>query len=168
MSENPQVMIKTSMGDITVELFPELTPETVENFLTAVSEGFYADTIFHRVIKGFMIQGGGLDDSMQDKKWNNKPVQNEAKEAMPNERGTIAMARTNDPHSATTQFFINTADNGSLNYRNPYSFGYCVFGMVTDGMDVVDAIENVATTSRFGHDDVPKDVVTITEITKLS
>lgn len=168
MAENPTVMIKTDMGDITVELFPELTPETVENFLTAVSEDFYAGTIFHRVIPGFMIQGGGLDSSMQEKKWDHKPVQNEAKAAMPNERGTIAMARTNDPHSATTQFFINTADNGSLNYKNPYSFGYCVFGMVTAGMDVVDAIKAVDTTSRFGHDDVPKDAIVITEVIKLN
>jgi peptidyl-prolyl cis-trans isomerase B (cyclophilin B) len=168
MSENPQVVIKISMGDITVELFPELTPEKVENFLNAVSEEFYSGTIFHRVIKGFMIQGGGLDDSMRDKKWNHKPVQNEAKDAMPNERGTIAMARTNDPHSATMQFFINTADNGSLNYRTPYSFDYCVFGMVTDGMDVFDAIEGLPTASRLGHDDVPKEAVTITEVVRLA
>ena len=168
MEDTTKVIIETDKGDSTLELYAELVPETVANFLNAVDQGFYAGTIFHRVIKGFMIQGGGMDDSMREKDWEHDPIQNEAQNAMPNERGTIAMARTNDPHSATTQFFINTADNGSLNYRNPYNFGYCVFGMVTDGMDVVDAIEDVATTSRFGHDDVPKDVVTITEVMKLS
>ena len=161
MADAPKVIIETDKGDITLELYPELVPETVANFLTAVDSGFYTGTIFHRVIKGFMIQGGGLDDSMRDKDWSHDPIQNEAPDAMPNERGTIAMARTNHPHSATTQFFINTADNASLNYKSTYSYGYCTFGMVTDGLDVVDAIEDVETTSRLGHDDVPRDPIVI-------
>ena len=163
MADSPTVIMETDKGDITLELYPELAPDTVANFLTAVDEGFYADTIFHRVIKGFMIQGGGLEDSMREKEWKHSPVKNEAADAMPNERGTIAMARTNDPHSATTQFFINTENNKSLNHRSAtsYGFGYCAFGMVTDGMDVVDAIEGVETTSRLGHDDVPREPVRI-------
>lgn len=163
MSDTPTVIIETDKGDITLELYPELVPDTVANFLKAVDEGFYTGTIFHRVIKGFMIQGGGLDSDMRDKVWERGPVKNEAAACMPNERGTIAMARTSDPHSATTQFFINTADNGSLNYRSAtsYGFGYCTFGMVTDGMDVVDAIEDAETTSRLGHDDVPREIIAI-------
>ncbi|SBW04971.1 peptidyl-prolyl cis-trans isomerase B (rotamase B) [uncultured delta proteobacterium] len=163
MADSTNVIIETDKGDITLELYPELVPDTVANFLTAVDEGFYAGTIFHRVIQGFMIQGGGLDGDMREKPWEHTPVKNEAASCMPNERGTIAMARTSEPHSATTQFFINTSNNGSLNYKSAtsYGFGYCTFGMVTDGMDVVDAIEGVDTTSRFGHDDVPKDVIRI-------
>lgn len=163
------VVIETDKGDITVELYPELVPDTVANFLAAVDEGFYTGTIFHRVIPEFMIQGGGLDGDMRDKPWNGKPVKNEAANAMPNERGTIAMARTGDPHSATTQFFINTKDNASLNYKSAtsYGFGYCTFGMVTDGMDVVDAIEGVDTTSRLGHDDVPKEPIRIKAIRRV-
>ena len=161
MADSPMIIIETDKGDITVELFPELVPGTVANFLSAVDQGFYTGTIFHRVIKGFMIQGGGLDDSMREKDWSGAPVQNEAREAMPNERGTIAMARTDNPHSATTQFFINTADNETLNYISQYKFGYCTFGMVTDGMDVVDAIEEAETTSRLGYDDVPRAPIAI-------
>lgn len=166
MSDTPTVIIETDKGDITLELYPELVPDTVANFLKAVGDGFYAGSIFHRVIKGFMIQGGGMDADMRDKVWEHEPVKNEAATCMPNERGTIAMARTNDPHSATTQFFINTANNGSLNYKSAtsYGFGYCTFGMVTDGMDVVDAIEDAETTSRLGHDDVPREVITIKAI----
>ena len=166
MEDTTKIIIETDKGDITVELYPELVPGTVANFLTAVDEGFYEGTIFHRVIKGFMIQGGGLDDSMREKEWEHDPIQNEAAECMPNERGTIAMARTNQPHSATTQFFINTENNASLNYKSAtsYGFGYCTFGMVADGMDVVDAIEGVETTSRLGHDDVPRDPVRIKSV----
>lgn len=163
MADATMVIIETDKGDITLELYPELAPETVANFLKAVDEGFYAGSIFHRVIKGFMIQGGGLDESMRDKEWPHGPVKNEAADAMPNERGTVAMARTKDPHSATTQFFINTDNNASLNFKSAtsYGFGYCTFGMVTDGMDVVDAIEGVETVSRLGYDDVPKEAVRI-------
>ncbi len=126
-------MIETDKGDITLELYPELVPDTVANFLAAVDEGFYADTIFHRVIPGFMIQGGGLDHDMREKPWNHNPVRNEAADAMPNERGTIAMARTNDPHSATTQFFINTNNNTPLNYKSATSYGY---GSVIYGLPI--------------------------------
>ena len=161
MADAPKVIIETDKGDITLELYPELVPGTVANFLKAVDQGFYNGTIFHRVIKGFMIQGGGLDDSMREKDWDDEAIQNEAPDAMPNERGTIAMARTNHPHSATTQFFINTADNASLNYRSVYNFGYCTFGAVTEGMDVVEAIEGAETTSRLGHDDVPREAIVI-------
>lgn len=163
MADATMVIIETDKGDITLELYPELVPDTVANFLKAADEGFYAGSIFHRVIKGFMIQGGGLDETMREKDWPCDPVKNEAANALPNERGTIAMARTSEPHSATTQFFINTGNNASLNYKSAtsYGFGYCVFGTVTDGMDVVDAIEGVETTSRLGYDDVPKDLVRI-------
>lgn len=163
MENTCNVIIETDKGEITLELYPELVPATVANFLKAVDEGFYEGTIFHRVIKGFMIQGGGLDDTMREKEWKNGPIQNEAAACMPNERGTIAMARTNHPHSATTQFFINTENNASLNYKSAtsYGFGYCTFGMVTGGMDVVDAIESVETASRLGHDDVPREPIHI-------
>ena len=163
MADSPKVIFETDKGDITLELYPELVPDTVANFLAAVDAGFYAGTIFHRVIEGFMIQGGGLDGDMREKDWDQKPVQNEAANALPNERGTVAMARTGDPHSATTQFFINTVDNASLNYKSATSwgFGYCVFGAVTDGMDVVEAIEGVDTTSRLGHENVPREPIAI-------
>ena len=166
MADDSKVIIETNKGDITLELYPELVPETVANFLAAVDDGFYDGSIFHRVIKGFMIQGGGLDETMREKEWEGEPVRNEAADAMPNERGTVAMARTNEPHSATTQFFINTTDNNRLNYKSAtsYGFGYCVFGMVADGMDVVDAIEDVETASRLGHDDVPRVPVLIRAI----
>ncbi|HEM6937054.1 TPA: peptidylprolyl isomerase, partial [Legionella pneumophila] len=132
------VLISTSMGDIHIKLDTENTPLTAENFLNYVRKGFYNDTIFHRVIDGFMIQGGGLKTNMEQK-ITASPIQNEAKGAKPNKRGTIAMARTMDPHSATAQFFINVADNGFLNYSgdHPQGYGYCVFGEVVEGMDVV-------------------------------
>ena len=166
MADSLKIVIETDKGDITLELYPELVPDTVANFLAAVDEGFYSGTIFHRVIDGFMIQGGGLDTDMREKPWANEPVQNEAANCLPNERGTIAMARTSDPHSATTQFFINTANNASLNYKSATSwgFGYCTFGMVTEGLDVVDAIESVDTTSRLGHENVPREPIAIKNI----
>jgi peptidyl-prolyl cis-trans isomerase B (cyclophilin B) len=159
------VVISTSKGDIHLQLDTENTPATAENFLNYIRNGFYDDTIFHRVIDGFMIQGGGLTADMEQKS-TNEPVKNEAKNAKPNKRGTIAMARTMDPHSATAQFFINVADNGFLNYSgdHPQGFGYCVFGEVTDGMDVVDAIAKVKTAQRMGHGDVPVEEVSILEI----
>ena len=150
------------MGDIRVELNTEKAPVTAENFLKYVRDGFYDGTIFHRVIKGFMIQGGGFNDQMIQKMAQD-PIRNEADNGLPNERGTIAMARTQEPHSASSQFFINHKDNAFLNYSAPniQGWGYCVFGKVTDGMDVVDAIAGVSTTNRGGHGDVPEEPVVI-------
>lgn len=159
------IVISTSKGEIHLQLDTENTPKTAENFLNYVRSGFYDDTIFHRVIDGFMIQGGGLKADMEQKT-TNEPVINEAKTAKANTRGTIAMARTMDPHSATAQFFINVADNGFLNYSGDHAqgFGYCVFGEVVDGMDVVDAIAKVKTGQRMGHGDVPVEEVSILSI----
>ncbi|AMQ29120.1 TPA: peptidylprolyl isomerase [Legionella pneumophila] len=163
------VLISTSMGDIHIKLDTENTPLTAENFLNYVRKGFYNDTIFHRVIDGFMIQGGGLKTNMEQKT-TASPIQNEAKGAKPNKRGTIAMARTMDPHSATAQFFINVADNGFLNYSgdHPQGYGYCVFGEVVEGMDVVDAIAKVKTGQRNGHADVPVEEISIIEVRELA
>lgn len=162
------LVINTSKGSIHLELDSENTPKTTENFLNYVRSGFYNDTIFHRVINGFMIQGGGLTADMEQKS-TQAPVQNEAKNAKPNKRGTIAMARTMDPHSATAQFFINLADNAFLNYTgdHPQGFGYCVFGEVVEGMDVVDAIAKVKTGQKMGHGDVPDEEVSIIEIKEV-
>ena len=150
-----------------MQLHEETAPKTVENFLQYVRDGFYNDTIFHRVIDKFMIQGGGLTADMENKK-TSAPVTNEAKSAKPNKRGTIAMARTMDPHSATAQFFINVADNAFLNFTSeqPQGFGYCVFGEVVEGMDVVDAIAKVKTGQRMGHGDVPVEDIVIHSITE--
>jgi len=160
---NPNVLIETTSGDILIELFPDKAPITVENFLTYVKEGFYEDTIFHRVIKDFMIQGGGLTMKMEQKK-THAPIQIEANNGLENDRGTVAMARTMDPNSATAQFFINTVDNPFLNYSSPtpQGWGYTVFGKVVEGMDVVDKIAKVKTGSRGMYDDVPTDTVLIT------
>ena len=162
------VVISTSKGEIHVKLDTENTPVTAENFLNYMRSGFYNDTIFHRVIDGFMIQGGGLNADMENKP-TKEPIKNEAKSGKPNKRGTLAMARTMDPHSATAQFFINVADNGFLNYSgdNVQGFGYCVFGEVVDGMDVVDAIAKVKTGQRMGHGDVPVEEVSIIEIKEV-
>jgi cyclophilin family peptidyl-prolyl cis-trans isomerase len=164
--EKPQggstvVILETSQGNIEIELDAKSAPVTVENFLAYVDAGHYDGTIFHRVIPGFMIQGGGFDAAMSQKP-TRAPIKNEADNGLGNARGTIAMARTNDPNSATAQFFINTVDNANLN-RNPSSAGYAVFGKVTAGMDVVDKIEKVPTTSKGGHRDVPSEAVTITK-----
>ena len=161
------ILINTSKGDIRLQLHEETAPKTVENFLQYVRDGFYNDTIFHRVIDKFMIQGGGLTADMENKK-TSAPVTNEAKSAKPNKRGTIAMARTMDPHSATAQFFINVADNAFLNFTSeqPQGFGYCVFGEVVEGMDVVDAIAKVKTGQRMGHGDVPVEDIVIHSITE--
>lgn len=160
------VIISTSKGDIHLQLDTENTPQTAANFLEYIRQGFYNDTIFHRVIDGFMIQGGGLTAQMQTKS-TQKPIQNEAKNAKPNKRGTIAMARMMDPHSATAQFFINLVDNDFLNYSGEHSqgYGYCVFGEVTQGMDVVDAIAKVKTGQRQGHSDVPVEDIFIQQVT---
>ena len=160
--EKPKVMLKTSMGEIVLELYPESAPKTVENFLDYVRKGFYDGTIFHRVIKGFMVQGGGFDQNMRNKS-TGKPIPNEADSGLKNQRGTLAMARTMEPHSATAQFFINTADNDFLDHKEKTAqgWGYCVFGKVDSGMEVVEQIENQPTTSKAGHRDVPVDAVVI-------
>ena len=159
------IAIKTSKGDIHIKLHQDNAPKTCENFLGYVKDGFYDNTIFHRVIDGFMIQGGGLTADMTTKQ-TKEPVENEAKEAKPNKRGTVAMARTMEPNSATAQFFINLVDNTFLNYSGdtPQGFGYCVFGEVTEGMDVVDNIAKVRTGNSMGHADVPQEEITITSI----
>jgi peptidyl-prolyl cis-trans isomerase B (cyclophilin B) len=156
------ILLKTSKGDIKIQLDEKNTPVTAQNFLNYVKDKFYDDTIFHRVISGFMIQGGGFNQKMQQK-GTQKPIQNEAKSGMKNKRGTIAMARTNDPHSATAQFFINLVDNDFLNFsgENLQGWGYCVFGEVVEGMDVVDAIAKVKTGAMNGHRDVPVENVVI-------
>jgi peptidyl-prolyl cis-trans isomerase A (cyclophilin A) len=166
LADSPSVLIKTSAGEITLQLDQEKAPKTVENFLAYVDSGFYNGTIFHRVIKGFMIQGGGLDADMQ-KKATRAPVENEARNGLKNRRGTIAMARTSNPHSATAQFFINHGNNDNLDYPSFDGWGYAVFGKVTAGMDVVDAIASVATTRRAGRSDVPAEVVLIESVTRL-
>jgi peptidyl-prolyl cis-trans isomerase B (cyclophilin B) len=156
-----QVKMQTNLGIIVITLNSEKAPETVKNFLNYVNTGFYNGTIFHRVIKGFMIQGGGMEKGMREKK-TNPPIKNEANNGLANKTGTIAMARTPDPHSASSQFFINVADNNFLNYQAATSqgWGYCVFGEVTEGMEIVEQIQRVATTTHGRHQDVPqKDVV---------
>lgn len=163
-----QVQFDTSAGSFTVQLDAKAAPETVANFLIYVRSGFYNGTIFHRVIKGFMIQGGGLTQDMQ-KKPTKEPVSNEADNGLKNSVGTIAMARTSNPHSATSQFFINVADNDALNHRSKTNrgWGYCVFGKVIKGMEVVNKIENVETTIRNGHRDVPANPIMINKVTLL-
>lgn len=155
------IVLHTDQGDITIALDHEGTPKTAENFVNYVKNGHYNGTIFHRVIKNFMIQGGGFEAGMKQKS-TQAPIKNEGKTGQQNKRGTIAMARTSDPHSASAQFFINVVDNDFLNFtgESERGWGYCVFGKVTDGMDVVDQIKNVATTSKSGHQDVPvQDVI---------
>jgi peptidyl-prolyl cis-trans isomerase B (cyclophilin B) len=162
--KNPMVVLSTSMGDIKVELYPDKAPKTVENFLAYVKAGQYDGLVFHRVIPNFMIQGGGLDKDMNEKKTDRAPIQNEANNGLKNTVGTIAMARTSDPHSASAQFFINVKDNGFLDHREQTTqgWGYAVFGKVVEGMDVVRKIENVPTTTQAPHQNVPKDAVVIT------
>jgi peptidyl-prolyl cis-trans isomerase B (cyclophilin B) len=162
-SPNPRVVFETSQGEITIELNPEKAPKTVENFLSYVDSGHYDGTVFHRVIRNFMIQGGGMDSAMRERDTGD-PIQNEADNGLRNERGTIAMARTSDPHSATAQFFINAVEtNGFLDHtsKSGSGWGYCVFGRVTDGLEVVDKIRNVATGRRGMHQDVPLEPVVI-------
>jgi len=160
---NPQVELQTNQGTIVIELYPDKAPATVENFLRYVNAGYYNGTIFHRVIPGFMIQGGGYNKAY-DKKQTDKPVRNEADNGLKNEIGTVAMARTNDPHSATSQFFINVANNGFLDYRSPTTrgYGYTVFGKVIKGMGVVNGVANTPTSAAGPfRKDVPVDMVTI-------
>lgn len=155
---------KTTAGDFTVELFSKEAPESSANFLKYVDDGHYDGTLFHRVIPNFMIQGGGFAAGMEQKS-TRPPIRNEATNGLENLRGTLAMARTNDIHSATAQFFINLVDNDFLNHQ-PGNYGYAVFGRVTSGMDVVDAIASVPTTRRRGHGDVPVDEVILHSVTR--
>ncbi|MBI4741921.1 MAG: peptidyl-prolyl cis-trans isomerase [Betaproteobacteria bacterium] len=159
----PGVELQTSMGKIVIELDSEKAPKTVQNFLQYAKDGFYNGTIFHRVIDGFMIQGGGFTKDMEQKP-TGKPVENEAKNGLKNERGSIAMARTQDPHSATAQFFINHKDNAMLDYPSRDGWGYAVFGKVTQGMDVVDKIAKVPAGNRSMHQNVPLEPVIIQSV----
>ncbi|MCK9781179.1 MULTISPECIES: peptidylprolyl isomerase B [Enterobacterales] len=160
------VTFHTNYGDIVINTFADKAPATVENFLDYCKEGFYDNTIFHRVINGFMIQGGGFEPGMNQKA-TKAPVRNEANNGLANNRGTLAMARTNDPHSATAQFFINVADNDFLNFRaeNTNGWGYCVFAEVVEGMDVVDKIKAVSTGRSGFHQDVPREDIVIKSVT---
>ena len=160
-----QVRLITSMGTITLELDEGKAPETVRNFISYVESGHYNGTIFHRVVEDFVIQGGGLDENMREKP-TGQPIQNEANNRLSNLFGTIAMARTPDPHSARAQFFINTTDNAFLDFSKETEdgWGYCVFGKVVDGLDIVEKIEEVDTTSREGFQDVPEEVILIEKV----
>src|SRR5919107_799043 len=164
-----QVELQTTKGNIRIELDEQKAPESARNFLEHVRTGHYDGTVFHRVIKGFMVQGGGFEPGMRQKP-TGKPIRNEASNGLRNDRYTLAMARTSAPHSATAQFFINAADNEFLNFKSetPQGWGYAVFGRVVSGQDVVDAIERVRTGNRGGHADVPLDDVTITRATVVS
>ncbi len=166
--DNPIVEMDTTQGKIVLELYADKAPKTVKNFLAYVDDGFYDGTIFHRVIPNFMIQGGGFSADMQQKK-TRSPIDNEANNGLRNERGTIAMARTSDPHSATAQFFINTKNNDFLNHKgkSPQGWGYAVFGRVAEGMVVVDAISGVKTGTRGPFRDVPTDPVVIRKAIRL-
>jgi peptidyl-prolyl cis-trans isomerase B (cyclophilin B) len=161
---SPRVVLETSLGDITLELDRAKAPVTTENFLAYVASGHYDGTIFHRVIPDFMIQGGGFSDEMRQKP-TVAPIVNEADNGLKNRRGTIAMARTGEPHSATAQFFINLKDNSFLDHtaKNERGWGYTVFGKVVEGMDVVDKIATVKTGTRGGHENVPADAIVIAE-----
>ncbi len=164
---NPSVTIRTNLGDIQVELLENKAPNTVKNFLQYVDDKHYNGTVFHRVIDGFMIQGGGMTADMKEKT-TRAPIQNEASNGLSNKRGTLAMARTSDIHSATSQFFINVVDNDFLDFRSatPSGYGYCVFAQVTDGLEVVDAIKGVETSTKKGHQDVPIKAVEIIEVVR--
>ncbi len=166
--KNPRVLLDTSEGKIVLELYQDRAPETVKNFLDYVDAGFYDSTVFHRVIPDFMIQGGGFTFDMKEKT-TRTPVKNEADSGLKNTRGTVAMARTSDPHSATAQFFINTADNNFLDHKNKseQGWGYAVFGKVVEGIEAVNAVSAVKTTTRGPHQDVPTDPVVIKRASKI-
>jgi peptidyl-prolyl cis-trans isomerase B (cyclophilin B) len=165
---NPIVLFETTMGDIKIELDMQNAPNTSENFLAYVDDGYFVDTTFHRVIPNFMVQGGGITADMQDKPSERAPIENEANNGLKNDRGTLAMARTGDPHSATSQFFINHADNAFLNFtsESTQGWGYAVFGKVVEGMDVVDAMAQVTTGNKGGHQNVPLETITITGVSR--
>ena len=162
MTTESRVKLQTNHGDIVIELNAEKAPKSTANFMNYVRDGFYDGTVFHRIINNFMIQGGGFEAGMKQKKTND-PVENEANNGLKNDRYTVAMARTNDPHSASAQFFINVADNDFLNHKapNPQGWGYAVFGKVVAGTDVVDRIKGVKTGRKGFHDDVPQQDVVI-------
>ncbi len=164
-----KVLLKTSKGDVTLELDTENAPATVENFLQYVRDGHYDNTVFHRVIDGFMVQGGGMEPGMKQKP-TRKPVANEATNGLKNRKYSVAMARTSEPHSATAQFFINVADNDFLDYKAPSAsgWGYCVFGKVVAGQDVVDAIKDVPTGNSGMHQNVPKEDVLIVKAEEVA
>jgi cyclophilin family peptidyl-prolyl cis-trans isomerase len=167
---NPKIEIKTNLGTIQLELYPDKAPKTVENFLNYVKDGYYTDTIFHRVIAGFMIQGGGFDQNLTQKP-TRQPIENEAANGLRNETGMIAMARTSDPHSASSQFFINVANNNFLNYTAPtiQGYGYTVFGRVTNGMNVVNKIAQTPTSAKgLFASDVPRSMVVIESVKLIS
>jgi cyclophilin family peptidyl-prolyl cis-trans isomerase len=166
VAASPRVLLETTKGKIVLELNAEKAPKTVKNFLDYVKAGHYNGTVFHRVIPGFMIQGGGMTPDLTERP-TRPPIPNEADNGLLNQRGTIAMARTADPNSATSQFFINVANNGSLNFRGktPAGWGYAVFGNVVEGMDVVDAIVNVPTTTKGPYENVPKEPLLIQKAT---
>ena len=166
--DNPKVQLNTNMGNIVLELNQEKAPKSVENFLQYVSDKFYDGTVFHRVIDGFMIQGGGFTQNLQ-KKTPRSPIKNEADNGLKNDDGTIAMARTNDPHSATAQFFINVKDNSFLNHKNEYpaGYGYAVFGRVVEGMSIVNKIKGVRTKNVGGMGNVPETPIEIKSVRKL-
>ncbi len=163
------VLMQTTVGDLTIEFYPDEAPRTVQNFLQYVEDGFYDGTIFHRVVRGFVIQGGGFTADMQEKE-TRAPIENEARNGLMNLRGTLSMARTMDPHSATSQFFINTKDNAMLDHTSPdpRGWGYAVFGKVISGMDAVDQIEASPVVSRAGHNDVPDTPIVIESATVVS
>ncbi len=166
---NPVVLLKTSMGDIKIELYPEKAPETVANFLQYVKEGHFKNTIFHRVIPDFMIQGGGFTKDMKQKP-TRAAIKNEADNGLKNLKGTIAMARTSDMNSATAQFFINTVDNSFLDFKDKTSrgYGYCVFGKVIDGIKVVEKMEEVSTSTQGAHQNVPEEPIEILDATLVT
>jgi peptidyl-prolyl cis-trans isomerase B (cyclophilin B) len=165
--DNPKVLMKTTKGDITIELYPDKAPLSVANFLSYVNEKFYDGTVFHRVIKNFMIQGGGMTEDFQEKPAKD-PIQNEAKNGLKNKRGTLAMARMAEPHTASSQFYINHVDNPGLDYGQAADgWGYCVFGSVIEGMDVVEAIATSPTMIKYGMRDVPRETIKILSITLL-
>ena len=167
-ADNPIVLLETTMGQIKIELDMQNAPNTSENFLAYVDDGYFVGTTFHRIIPNFMAQGGGITEDMADKPSKHAPIQNEANNGLKNDRGTLAMARTGDPHSATSQFFINLIDNAFLNFtaESMQGWGYAVFGKVVEGMDVVDAMAGVATGNKGGHQNVPLEPITITAVSR--
>jgi peptidyl-prolyl cis-trans isomerase B (cyclophilin B) len=166
--DNPIVLFETTMGQIKIELDIQNAPNSSENFLAYVDDGYFVGTTFHRIIPNFMVQGGGITEDMLDKPSKHAPIKNEANNGVKNDRGTLAMARTGDPHSATSQFFINHADNAFLNHtaESQQGWGYAVFGKVVEGMDVVDAMAKVATGNKGGHQNVPLEPITITAVSR--
>jgi peptidyl-prolyl cis-trans isomerase B (cyclophilin B) len=167
-ADNTIVLFETTMGQIKIELDMQNAPTTGENFLAYVDDGYFVDTTFHRIIPNFMVQGGGITEDMLDKPSKRAQIKNEANNGLKNDRGTLAMARTGDPHSATSQFFINHADNTFLNFtaESQQGWGYAVFGKVVEGMDVVDAMAKVATGNNGGHQNVPLEPITITAVSR--